>query len=70
VVEQVKASDEFDYGFNAASGQFENLVSKGIIDPTKVVRVTLENAVSAAAMFLTTDCVIADLPKDEKDMTP
>jgi chaperonin GroEL len=70
VVEQVKASDEFDYGFNAASGQFENLVMKGIIDPTKVVRVTLENAVSAAAMFLTTDCVIADLPKDEKDMTP
>lgn len=68
IVEQVKASDEFDYWFNAASGQFENLVMKGIIDPTKVVRVTLENAVSAAAMFLTTDCVIADLPKDEKDI--
>lgn len=66
VVEQVKSADEFDFGFNAASGQFENLVSKGIIDPTKVVRVTLENAVSAAAMFLTTDCVVADLPKDDK----
>lgn len=70
VVEQVKISDEFDYGFNAASGQFENMVSKGIIDPTKVVRVTLENAVSAAAMFLTTDCVITDIPKEEKDSTP
>lgn len=68
VVEQVKASDDFNYGFNAASGQFEDLVKNGIIDPTKVIRVTLENAVSAAAMFLTTDCVITDIPKEEKAM--
>jgi chaperonin GroEL len=39
----------------------------GIIDPSKVIRVTLENAVSAAAMFLTTDCVITDIPKEEKE---
>lgn len=67
VVEQVKWSAEFNHGFNAATGQFEDLFVNGIIDPTKVIRVTLENAVSAAAMFLTTDCVITDLPKDEKD---
>ena len=70
VVEQVKWNTDFNYGFNAATGEFQDLVKQGIIDPTKVVRVTLENAVSAAAMFLTTDCVIADLPKDEKDSTP
>lgn len=70
VVEQVKANKEFNYGFNAATGNFEDLFKQGIIDPTKVVRVTLENAVSAAAMFLTTDCVITDLPKEEKESTP
>lgn len=67
VVEQVKSSDEFNYGFNAASGKFEDLFVNGIIDPTKVIRVTLENAVSAAAMFLTTDCVVTDIPKEEKE---
>lgn len=70
VVEQVKGNSDFNYGFNAATGEFQDLFKQWIIDPTKVVRVTLENAVSAAAMFLTTDCVITDLPKDEKESTP
>jgi len=43
------------------------LVKAGIIDPTKVVRVSLENAVSAAAMFLTTDAIVVDAPKEEKE---
>jgi chaperonin GroEL len=49
---------------------FENLVDAGIIDPTKVIRVSLENAVSAAAMFLTTDAVIVDAPQKEETAAP
>lgn len=70
VVEQVKGNTDFNYGFNAATGNFEDLYQKGIIDATKVTRVTLENAVSAASMFLTTDCVIADEPKDDHHHGP
>ncbi len=62
VVEQVKANPDFNYGFNAATGEFGDLVQMGIIDPAKVERVALENAVSSAAMLLTTECVIADVP--------
>lgn len=67
VVEEVKWNNDFNHGFNAATGNFENLFDKGIIDATKVTRVTLENAVSAASMFLTTDCVVADEPKDDNN---
>ena len=67
VVEQVKANDDFNYGFNAATGEFGDLIDAGIIDPAKVERVSLENAVSSAAMLLTTDCVIADKPAPEAD---
>lgn len=63
VVEQVKANDDFNYGFNAATGEFGDMIQMGIIDPAKVERVALENAVSSAAMLLTTDCVIADIPE-------
>jgi chaperonin GroEL len=52
-------------GFNAANGKFENMFDAGIIDPTKVVRSTLENAASAAIMFLTIETVIADEPEKE-----
>lgn len=69
VVEQVKSSEAFNMGFNAATWEFQDLVANWIIDPTKVIRVTLEHAVSAAAMFLTTDCVVTDLPKEEKDVS-
>lgn len=48
-----------DYGYNARSGKFENLISSGVIDPTKVARVALENAASIASMLLTTECVIS-----------
>ena len=63
VVEQVKANDDFNYGFNAATGEFGDMIQMGIIDPAKVERVALQNAVSSAAMLLTTDCVIADIPE-------
>ncbi len=65
VVEQVKANPDFNYGFNAATGEFGDLMKMGIIDPAKVERVALENAVSSAAMLLTTECVVADKPAPE-----
>lgn len=52
-------------GYNAATGEFVNMIAAGIIDPTKVVRSALENASSAAVMFLTTEAVIADKPEDK-----
>ena len=58
---------EGNYGFNAATNDYEDLAKAGIIDPTKVVRLALQNAVSGAAMLLTTEAVVTDLPeKDDK----
>jgi chaperonin GroEL len=57
-----------DYGFDARTGEFTNLKKAGIIDPAKVIRVSLENAVSTAAMILTTEAVVAvvvDKPEDK-----
>lgn len=65
VVEQVKADKDLNVGFDASTWDFKDLVKAGIIDPAKVIRVALENAVSTAAMFLTTDAVIVDNPKPE-----
>ncbi len=55
------------YGYNAAADRFEDLVAAGIIDPTKVVRSALENAASAAIMFLTTEAVVTDKPEKKED---
>ena len=65
VVEKVKESDQVNFGFDAKEGTFKDLFTSGIIDPAKVLRVALENAVSTAAMFLTTETVIVDFPKPE-----
>jgi chaperonin GroEL len=54
-----------DYGFNARTEVYENLLAAGVIDPTKVTRVALENAASIASMLLTTECVISE-EKEEK----
>ena len=59
VVQKVKEGKD-DYGFNARTEKYENLLKAGVIDPTKVSRVALENAASVAAMLLTTDCVLAE----------
>jgi len=66
VVMQKIREGKDDYGYNARTDKFENLLAAGIIDPTKVGRVALENAASIASMFLTTECVIADKPEEEK----
>jgi chaperonin GroEL len=64
VVQKIKEG-KADFGFNARTEVYENLFKAGVIDPTKVTRVALENAASIAAMLLTTECVIADKPKPE-----
>ncbi|MGZ4063154.1 MAG: chaperonin GroEL [Bacteroidia bacterium] len=68
VVQKVKEGKD-DYGFNARTENYENLFKAGVIDPTKVSRVALENAASVAAMLLTTDCVLAE-KKEEKASMP
>ncbi len=65
VAEEVR-KHEGNFGFNAKTMSYEDLVLAGIVDPTKVVRSALENAASAAAMFLTTEAVVADLPEEKK----
>jgi chaperonin GroEL len=64
---RVVASEENAFGFNAASGVYEDLVEAGVIDPTKVSRVALVNAASVAALMLTTECMIAQHPGAESD---
>ncbi len=62
------AEGKDDYGYNAKNDQYVNMLDAGIIDPTKVTRVALENAASVAGMLLTTECVITEVPKDEPAM--
>jgi len=63
VVQKVKEGTA-DFGYNARTDVYENLIAAGVIDPTKVGRVALENAASIAAMLLTTEVVLADDPED------
>ncbi|MBL6664079.1 MAG: chaperonin GroEL [Flavobacteriales bacterium] len=70
IVEKVKEGNK-DFGYNARTEQFENLYETGVIDPVKVTRIALENAVSIASLLLTTECVISEKPeKKEKTPTP
>lgn len=69
VIQKVKEG-EADFGYNARTGSYENLLAGGVIDPTKVSRVALQNAASVAGMFLTTECVIADKPEENPAPMP
>src|SRR5215203_4783179 len=69
VVNKVKEG-KGDYGFNARTEQYENLIGAGVIDPTKVTRIALENAASIAGMVLTTECVVADKPEPKTAAAP
>jgi len=64
VVVQKVLEGKGDFGYNARKDTYENLLEAGVIDPTKVTRIALENAASIAGMLLTTECVIADIPED------
>jgi len=70
VVEEVKKNSD-SFGYNAATGKYEDMIKAGIIDPAKVTRTALQNAASIAGMFLTTEAIITDIPKkDEPAMPP
>ena len=69
VVKEIK-DGKGDYGYNAYTEKFENLFEAGVIDPTKVARIALENAASIAGMLLTTECAIVDIPEPEPPMPP
>jgi chaperonin GroEL len=65
VVQKVREGKK-DFGYNAATGEYGKLIEQGVIDPVKVVRTALENAASVASLMLTTEAMVAELPKDEK----
>ncbi len=69
IVDRLKR-EEVGVGFNAANGEWVNMIEKGIVDPTKVTRSALQNAASVAAMFLTTEAVVADLPEENAGGMP
>src|SRR5213082_208446 len=68
VVVNKVAEGKGNYGFNAQTGAYGDLVEMGVVDPTKVTRFALQNAASVAGLMLTTDAMVAELPKDEKPM--
>ena len=57
-----------NYGYNAGTGEYGDMVAMGVLDPTKVTRTALQNAASIASLMLTTDCMVADLPEDKPAM--
>ncbi len=63
VIEKVRSNADHSFGFNAATGQFEDLVKSGVIDPTKVTRSALQHAASISALMLTTEAMIAEIPE-------
>ena len=68
VVVNTVANGEGNFGYNAQTGEYGDLVEMGVLDPTKVTRTALQNAASVASLILTTDCMVADLPQEEKAM--
>jgi chaperonin GroEL len=70
VVGKIVERDQYAYGFDAQSGEYGNMVSKGIIDPTKVVRTALQDASSIAGLLITTEAMVAELPKKKDAMPP
>jgi chaperonin GroEL len=66
IVERVKAEKSDNMGFNAESEQFEDLVKAGVIDPAKVARTALQNAASIAALMLTTEALVSEIPEEKK----
>ena len=63
IVGKILEKEQYNYGFDSQTGEYGNLVTKGIIDPTKVVRAAIQNAASVAALLITTEAMIAELPK-------
>jgi chaperonin GroEL len=70
VVEKVRAEKNVNFGFNAETEEYTDLVKAGVIDPTKVTRTALQNAASIASLLLTTEAVVAELPEDKRKAAP
>ncbi len=70
VIEKVRANNDANFGFNAASGQFEDLVKAGVIDPTKVTRSALQHAASISSLMLTTEALISEIPEKKPAPAP
>ncbi len=70
VVGKIMEKDAYAFGYDAQTGEYGNLVSKGIIDPTKVVRVALQGAASVAGLLITTEAMVAELPKKQGSAMP
>ncbi|HLK17919.1 MAG TPA: chaperonin GroEL [Bryobacteraceae bacterium] len=70
VIEKIRSNGDATYGFNAATAQYEDLVKSGVIDPTKVTRSALQNASSIAALMLTTEAMIAEIPEKKAAPAP
>jgi len=70
VIEKIRANKETNFGFNAASANYEDLVKSGVIDPTKVTRSALQNAASISALMLTTEAMIAEIPEKKSAPMP
>jgi chaperonin GroEL len=70
VVGKILEKDTYGFGFDAQSGEYVNMISKGIIDPTKVVRAALQGAASVAGLLITTEAMVAELPKKESPAMP
>ena len=69
IIQKVKEG-KGDYGYNASSGKYESMFNAGIIDPTKVTRLSLENAASISSLLITTECVVVDEPEKEGPAMP
>ena len=69
VIQKIKEG-KGDYGYNAANDTFESMFKAGIIDPTKVSRLALENAASIAGLLITTECVVVDEPETDAPVAP
>jgi chaperonin GroEL len=70
IVEKVKEKKEKDFGFNALTENYEDLVKGGVLDPTKVVRTALQNAASIAGLLLTTEGLVSEIPEEKPEMPP
>ncbi len=70
VVGKIRESKDVNFGYNAQSGDFEDLVKAGVIDPTKVTRTALQNAGSIAALMLTTEALVSEIPEEKKEQVP
>src|SRR5450432_210686 len=70
VIEKIRANNDPNFGFNASTAQYEDLVKSGVIDPTKVTRSALQNASSIAALMLTTEAMVAEIPEKKSAPAP